>query len=95
MKSQENSRIYSVSRAVFSSSSSSSSSSLLTLLAIANISPRMVQCLANEDSERIRKEAGVVSGGTTPEVAWNASRIPQKPSVTVAEDAAQIRTMHL
>jgi len=69
--------------------------SLMTLLAIANTEPRMVQCLLNCDSDRIREEAGVASGGTTPECAWNDSRMARKPSVTVAKDAAKIRNMHL
>jgi len=46
-------------------------------------------------TERIRKEAGVAIGGTTPECAWNDSRMPRKASFTVAEVAAKIRTMHL
>ena len=67
----------------------------MTLLAIANTQLRMVQCLVNDDSERILKEAGVVSGGATPECAWNDSRMPRKPSFTVAEGAAKIRAVRL
>jgi hypothetical protein len=55
----------------------------------------MMRCLVNDDSERIRKEAGVASGGITPEYAWNDSRMSRKPSFMVAEGAAKIRTMHL
>jgi len=65
----------------------------MTLLAIANTQLRMVQYLVNDDSKRILKE--VASGGATRECAWNDSRIPRKPSFTVAEGAAQIRTMYL
>jgi hypothetical protein len=49
----------------------------------------------NYDSDSIREEAGVASGGTSPECAWNNLRMPRKTSVTVAENAAKIRTMQL
>jgi len=69
--------------------------SLITLLAIANTQLRKVQYLVNYDSDSIREEAGVASGGTSPECAWNNLRMPRKTSVTVAENAAKIRTMQL
>lgn len=69
--------------------------SLMTLLAVSNTQSRMMRCLVNDDSERIRKEAGVASGGITPEYAWNDSKMSRKPSFMVAEGAAKIRTMHL
>jgi hypothetical protein len=67
----------------------------MTLLAIANAQLRMVQCSVNANSERIRKEAVVASGGTSPEIASNDSRMPWKTSVTTAEDAAKIGPKYL
>jgi hypothetical protein len=176
-KNSSNSRKCSVSGAVFFIVVS-----LMTLLAISNTQPRMVQCLVTDDSARSRKEAGVATEGivrlkrdgtraetrfrlsakqtspfksagasvqstagrrgvrisasnaeyttfrgnvrvlathsirqfplhfpsraspcairfqthsTTPECAWNNSRMPRKPSFTVAEIADKIQTMHL